>query len=385
MTERRAGLWTFIIDNSLLLIAGTITALVWANTGQTSYARFSQALHFAVNDIGMVFFFALATKEILESRLPGGALESAREAAVPLVAAIGGMAVPAGLYLLLSLAAGHGELARGWAIPCATDIAFSYLTIRFIFPKGHGAIPFLLLLAIADDALGLILLALFYPSAQVSVAAFAGWMIPALLAGAWLKRRRTRSFWPYVIVPGGLSWAAFFFGGLHPALALVPILVFMPHEGRDLGLFEPAEATLPDALNQFEHVWRVPVQIILLFFGLVNAGVTLGSAGPGTWVVLVALLVGKPLGIVLTSIGAVKAGLRTPGDLTVREILVIGVAAAVGFTVALFFATAAFPAGPVLEAVKLGALLSFVAAPLAIALSRVARPSRRRPPAADPC
>ena len=154
------------------------------------YERFSHALHFAVNDVGMVFFFALAVKEIIEATLPGGPLESPREALVPILAAAGGMIGPAGLYVIQVTAMGRPELMPGWAIPCATDIAFSYLTARFIFPRNHPAIPFLLLRAIADDALGLILLALFYPAAQVSLLTFAALMIPALGITIWLKRAK---------------------------------------------------------------------------------------------------------------------------------------------------------------------------------------------------
>src|ERR687898_940044 len=120
-----ARLWKFIIDNSLLLLAGALTALAWANVHHASYERFAHALHFVVNDVGMVFFFALATKEIFEATLPGGALASPREAAVPLLAAVGGMAAPATLYAILVTIEGRPELMQGWAIPCATDIAFS--------------------------------------------------------------------------------------------------------------------------------------------------------------------------------------------------------------------------------------------------------------------
>jgi NhaA family Na+:H+ antiporter len=376
MMVRLSALWAFIRDNSLLLIAGALAALVWANTAPASYARFAHALHFAVNDIGMVFFFALAVKEILEARLPGGPLESTRQAAVPLLAALGGMAIPAGLYLLQCFAIGRPELYRGWAIPTATDIAFSYLAARLIFPKGHPAIPFLLLLAIADDALGLILLAVFYPSAPLSIGWFLAFMIPALATGYWLNRRQTLSYWPYVLLSGGLSWAALFYGGFHPALALVPILPFMPHGARDFGLFADIEEYLSDTLNRFEHDWKSPVQVILLFFGLVNAGVTLGSVGQGSWIVLLALLIGKPLGITLTAFVAVRAGLRVPGRITYVDIFVVGIAAAVGFTVALFFATAAFPAGWLLDEVKMGALMSFVAAPLAVIAGRLLRVSQ---------
>ena len=152
---------TVVIERSLLLIAGTIAALAWANAAPASYAAFAHRVHFAVNDIAMVFFFALATKEIVEATHPGGALASWREAAVPLFAAAGGMLVPALMYTGAVALLAAPELHRGWAIPCATDIAFSYMTARLIFPPRHPAIPFLLLLAVADDALGLIILAIF--------------------------------------------------------------------------------------------------------------------------------------------------------------------------------------------------------------------------------
>ncbi len=378
--SRPARLWAVVIDNSLLLLAGAVSGLVWANVDLTSYTRFSHALRFAVNDIGMVFFFALAVKEIVEAMLPGGALESPREAAVPILSAAGGIIGPAGLYILQAVVFDRPELVTGWAIPCATDIAFSYLVARLIFPRNHPAIPFLLLLAIADDAIGLVLLALFFPAAHVSMLWFAALMIPALAASAWLRRRRTTSFWPYLTIGGGLSWAALFFGGIHPALAMVPVLPFMPHAQRDLGLFDERERDLPDTMNRFEHAWKIPVQFVLLLFGLVNAGVALSSLGDGSWMVFLALLLGKPLGIVLATFLSASIGLRIPGRLSYRDLTVMAVAAGIGFTVSLFFATAAFPPGPLLDEAKMGALLSFLAAPLAILLGRLL--GLRRPMAA---
>jgi NhaA family Na+:H+ antiporter len=378
MMDRFRALWALILQNSLLLAVGTVTGLVWANVAHPSYQRFAGTLHFAVNDVGMVFFFALAVKEIIEATLPGGALESPREAAVPIVAAAGGMIGPAVLYAIQATVIGRPELMPGWAIPCATDIAFSYLAARFIFPKNHPAIPFLLLLAIADDALGLILLALFYPVGRVSLTSFAALMLPAIAVTYLLRQRRITNFWPYLLVGGGLSWTALFFGGVHPALAMVPILPFMPHEKRDLGFFDPREHNLPDTMNRFERSWRTPVQVILFFFGLVNAGVTLSSVGSGSWIVFISLLFGKPIGIVGTTFVAVTLGLRAPGGLSYRHSVVMGVAAGIGFTVALFFATSAFPPGPVLDQAKMGALLSFFAAPVAIVLGRMIglRPDR---------
>ena len=363
------------LENSGLLVTGTALALVWANLARESYEHFAHAMEFAVNDIGMAFFFALAAKEVIEATAPGGALHSPRRAAVPLIAAVGGMAGPALLYLALVLAVNEPGLARGWAIPCATDIAFSYLVARLIFGAKHPGIPFLLLLAIADDALGLLILAVFYPSGALRPLEFAV-LLSAAMAIAWgLRKRGTRSFWPYIGVAGAVSWVAFYRGGLHPALALVPVLAFLPHAARDPGLFvEPKSAS--DPLNEFEHWWKLPVQFILFFFGLVNAGVEFSSVGVGTWTVLGAILAGKPIGIVAATAVGMALGLQRPVGVTWRDLTVLGMIAGIGFTVALFFATAAFPEGPFLEQAKMGALLSFAAAVLAGAGAFVMRCGR---------
>ena len=356
--HRAARFVAFILEHSLLLVGGALAGLLWANLALASYERFAGVLRFAINDVGMAFFFALAAKEVFEAMLPGGPLASWRRAAVPLIAAAGGMLVPAVIFLSLAHGLGAARLARGWAIPCATDIAFSYLIARFIFHARHPAIPFLLLLAIADDALGLIILALFYPTGEVRIAAFLAGLAVALVAAGLLRWQRVKSFWPYVIVAGGLSWAAFEIGGLHPALALVPIIPILPHGRRG------HEVTLEgdghrDALSRFEHWWKTPVEVILFFFGLVNAGVPISSIGPGTWFVLTALVAGKPIGIFLSSELSALARLHWPAGVTWRDMLVVGAVAGVGFTVALFFTTAAFPPGIELDETKMGALLSF--------------------------
>jgi NhaA family Na+:H+ antiporter len=365
MIRAALGVATVVLEHSLLLLVGTAVAVVWANVDWDSYEAVSHPLEFWVNDVGMVFFFALAAKEVFEATLPGGPLASPRRALSPLAAAVGGMTAPALIYLALALTRGPADLARGWAIPCATDIAFSAMVARLVFPAGHPAVPFLLLLAIADDALGLAILAVFYPSAPLSPVALVALMAPAVLVALWLRRRQTLSFWPYVIGPGALSWSALYLGGFHPALALVPIVPFMPHTAADLGLFDPREEHRTDTLNRFEHWWATPVQLVLLLFGFANAGVPFEQIGSGTYYVLAGLLLGKPLGIVAFTAAARLAGARLPPGLRFGDLLVVGVAASIGFTVALFFATAAFPAGPLLAEAKMGALLSLAAAPLA--------------------
>lgn len=348
------------MDNSGLLILGTAIALIWANVDRSSYLQLAHTLHFPINDIAMAFFFALAAKEVVEATAPGGALHSPRRAGLPLLAAVGGMLGPALIFLWMASAFDRPDLERGWAIPCATDIAFSYLAARIIFGAKHPAIPFLLLLAIADDALGLLIIAAFYPTGPLHLVEFGVLLSAAMLLAWWIRRRRVLDFWPYVIGAGALSWIAFYRGGFHPALALVPIMPFLPHASRDPGLFVNAPDE-HDTLNEFEHKWKRPVDVMLFFFGLVNAGVTLGNTGAGTWFVLTAILLGKPVGILMATAVAEFAGLHRPRHVTWRDLIVVGVIAGIGFTVALFFATAAFPYGRLLDETKMGALLSFSA------------------------
>ena len=361
------------------MIGGATAALAWANLDHESYEAFTHPLHFFVNDIAMAFFFGLATKEIVEATAPGGALHSMRRAAVPVLAAVGGMAGPALLYVMLSYAVDRPDIVRGWAIPCATDIAFSYLVARLVFPPTSPAIPFLLLLAIADDALGLILLATFYPSAPVQPGYFVV-IVGAACVGAFvLRARRTMTFWPYILGPGVISWWGFYLGGLHPALALVPVLPFLPHAKRDPGLFLDGAQPHDDPLTQFEHWWKLPVEFILFFFALTNAGVPVTSIGVVTWIVLGSLLAGKPMGIAMATWLAERAGLERPAGLHWSDLGIVGLMAGIGFTVALFFTTASFPPGVTLDQAKLGALLSVSAGAIAVAAARLLRIGRAAP------
>jgi len=385
--SRRRALVEYVIEHSLVLAVGSAIGLVWANTSDAGrYYRIAARLAFLVNDVGMVFFFALAAKEIVEATSPGGALHTWRRAALPAVAAVGGMIAPALIYVAYVNYSTQPVLMAGWAVPCATDIAFSYLVAKSIYRQHqHPAIPFLLLLAIADDALGLVILAIFYPVGELHLLVGSLLMATALIMSFGLRRAGVKSFWPYVILGGTLSWTALFYGGLHPALALVPIVPFLPHAARDLGLFVEAPAGTRDALSQFERVFKYPVQVVLFLFGLVNAGVRVGAVGAGTWAVLIAIVIGKPIGIGVSIALSVAAGLRLPAHLRWNDVVVVGLAAGIGFTVALFFAVAAFPPGPILEQLKLGALLSVGSAALAFGAAAIVRTGRfRASPAGRP-
>jgi NhaA family Na+:H+ antiporter len=374
-TSLRQATKTFV-NNSGLLMLGTLIALVWANLERGSYVRFAHSLHFVVNDIAMAFFFALAAKEVTEATAPGGALHSPRRAAMPLAAAVGGMLAPALIFVTLTIVLDRPNLERGWAIPTATDIAFSYLAARVIFGAKHPAIPFLLLLAIADDAIGLLIIAAFYPTGPLRLIDLTVLLGAGMLVAWWLQKRRVVSFWPYILVGGVLSWMGFYRGGVHPALALVPIIPFLPHAERDPGLFVEAPDA-HDTLDEFEHWFKQPVNVMLFFFGLVNAGVVFGNVGAGTWFVLLSIIIGKPAGILTTTAVGTLAGLRLPAHVTWRDMTVVGIIAGIGFTVALFFATAAFPYGRLLDETKMGALLSFGAFFIALGAARVLNVGRR--------
>ena len=120
----------------------------------------------------------------------------------------------------------------------------------------------------------------------------------------------------------------------------------MPHSATDLGLFDPREEHRTDTLNRFEHWWATPVQFVLLLFGFANAGVPFAQIGPGTYYVLAGLLLGKPLGICCSPARRASLARACRRDFACGDLLVVGVVASIGFTVSLFFATAAFPAGP---------------------------------------
>ena len=411
--------WNFVTNYSLLLILGALIALVWANIDAKSYHHFvefelihdfiighahydengiveyrSLTLHYLVNDVLMAFFFAIAAKEVWEAViLKNGSLRG-KKAATPLFATAGGMFGPIAVYLGLAAFLGsdtYEAVKNGWAIPTATDIAFSYLVGRLVFGAGHPAVRFLLLLAIADDAAGLIILAIFYPSGELAPS----WLLLSLFSAIgvyllfnWLPRRLDRgnqlrpkstwvreklSFWPYLIA-GALSWYGFQESGLHPALGLLPVVPTLPHADRAFGIFAEAEQYLTDLLNHCEHMLKHPVEVVLFFFGLMNAGVEFSAIAAPTWLVLLGLIVGKPFGILLFgwfAAGPMKLGL--PQGMRIIDLVVIGCVAAIGFTVSLFIATVAFEAGPVQDAAKMGALFSFFAAVISIIAGKLTR------------
>lgn len=369
---------------SVPLLAGVIVALLWANYAPESYHHFNHerligpiSFHFIVNDFFMVLFFGIAAAEITQSCLPGGELHPLRKAINPLLATVGGVVGPVLVYLILNAIVGDPSLRQGWGIPTATDIALAWLVASLVFGRRHPAISFLLLLAIADDAIGLAIIAIFYPDPTVPVAP--QWLVLVLSgigAATLLRRRNVQNYWPYIIIAGGLSWAGLFMAHLHPALALVFIVPFLPHPPRETKhIFEEDTHDL-SPLASFEHEWKVMVDFGLFMFGLTNAGVQLTSIGNATWLVLASLVIGKTGGIFFMGWIGQRLGYPLPSKVGMMELALVGLIAGIGLTVALFVAGEAFTDTAIQGAAKMGALLSAGCAIVAIIMGRLMKVRR---------
>jgi len=454
---------------SVPLVSGVIIALIWMNANETLYHDMSHglwfegelfgdvvpiSLHFIVNDIFMCFFFGLAIKEVTEAVLPGGSLSPISRAANPLMATVGGILGPIAAYVILvsvinaaggfdglmcaptapaddghhrllaaaAAAAPSGPmevcatstLIKGWGVPIATDISLAWMFALLIFGAGHPAINFLLLLAIVDDAIGMAIIAIFYQNPAKPVEPL--WLLLVLVAmivAGLLRILLTRinmQFWSiYVFVCGPLSWLGLYRAHVHPALALVFVVPFMPatharlkhsKTDRNLGAVNPAPAremvsgvveamavkrrstviidkvvqtlkSLEEApLHTFEHHLKLPVDFGMFFFGLANAGVSFTEFGHITLSVFIALLVGKTLGIAFFALFAKAIGFKLPTGVTVGDLFAIGALGGIGLTVALFMSNQAFTDLGLQSQAKIGAVLSVSSALLAWCLRR---------------
>jgi NhaA family Na+:H+ antiporter len=291
------------------------------------------------------------------------------------VASIGAVVVPAVLHVRAVAALDEPMLAIGWPVALATDVAMSYFVARIVFRR-HAAIAFLLLLAIASDALGFLAVALFNPTAVLHPIRGGVLLAAAIAVAMGLRRLKVKSFWPYLLGAGVLSWSAFYWSGVHPALALVPIMPFLPHAPRDPGFFVDAPPEAKDALNRFEIWWRYPAQIALFFFGLVNAGVPLGALEPGTWGLPIAVVAGKPIGVLVGAAAALAFGFHLPAGVGWKQLTLVGFLAAIGFSVGLFFCSALLPPGQVLSEMRMGVLVSLAGAPIAVMVAMLLRTGR---------
>ncbi len=382
----------FLQEFSIPLIVGVILALIWANTNIESYHAFFNTqltafkllgheitLHFLINDIFMVFFFGIAAVEITRAIIPGGSLYPISKAINPLYGTAGGVIGPVAVFFFLCYSwpmtdllerSSFSEVMNGWGIPAATDIALAWLVARVVFGK-HPAVSYLLLLAVADDAIGLAIIAIFYPAPNYSVEA--GYLILNLLAmliAFLLRKYHVQNFIPYIAIAGLLSWCGLILAHLHPALALVFIVPFMPTHKQSHSEVSKNKKE-QSALIDFEHTFKLFVDLGLFAFGLGNAGVLFSQTNSLTWIILFSLAIGKTLGITLFGILGDKMGFKLPQGMNYISLMIAGLIAGLGLTVALFIAGEAYNEPFLQNGAKMGALLSVLVAPIALLLGYI--------------
>ena len=340
--------------SGVVLGLATLAALVWANVDPSGYedlwttaVPLDLDLRHGVNDGLMTLFFFVVGLEI-KRELVDGDLRDRRTAALPVAAAVGGMVVPALIYL--AVAGGDG-----WAVPMATDIAFALAVLAVAGSRAPRELRlFLLTLAIVDDIGAIAVIAVFYADDLEPL-----WLLGAAAAiGAILLFRRLGvAYVAAYALPAALLWFCTFESGVHATIA-----------GVVLGLLTPAGAALvrlEDGLHPWSSFLVVPL------FALANAGVVLADVSPsGTvfWGVVLGLVVGKPLGILGASALALRLRVGAlQGSLTLRQLPGVAVIAGIGFTVALFVADLSFT-GDLLGQAKAAVLTASVVAAAAGAL-----------------
>jgi NhaA family Na+:H+ antiporter len=391
-------------SGGILLIVAAIVALVWANSplatgyddvfrvpltvGIGSFAM-TESIHFWINDGLMAVFFLLVGLEIKRELLVGE-LATPRRAVLPVVAAAGGAVLPALIFLLV--AGGAGEGARGWGIPMATDIAFALGVLALLGSRVPlGLRIFLTALAIADDLMAVLVIALFYSSGISTIALGAGGIVLlVLLAANRLGVRR-----PVVYAALGVAlWFAVLESGIHPTIAGVLLALTIPARTRlDAPAFvERARALLDDVAGQardgsnverhhaaiweleeateqaqapmlaIEHALQPWVSFLIVpLFALANAGVAIsGTLGdlvgdPVVLGVAAGLVVGKQIGITAAAWLVVRSGIAVlPEGVTWWHVYGAAWLGGIGFTMSLFIAELAYGASPALSLAKVG-------------------------------
>jgi len=416
-------------SSGILLLVVACLALAWANSPWAdSYHTlwhtplglrlgpwsFERDLHFWINDALMTVFFFLVGLEI-RREIHQGELSQLRRAALPLVAALGGMIAPALIYAAFN----HGHPSSvGWGIPMATDIAFAVGVLALLGKRVPPALRILLLaLAVIDDVGAILVIAVFY-SSDMALAGF-GVIALGLALLRVMQLFGVRSPLAYV-VPGALTWVGTYWAGVHPTLAgvvlglLTPVHAwygaerFFAHSQSSLERYHRQELAAPNLLAELDEVRRArreavsPVDglqhalhgwvayLIMPLFALANAGVPLGNAEFDAvgqrvfWGVALGLVVGKPLGIMALSAATNRLGVTAlPTGVGYRQTSLVGIVAGIGFTMSLFVAQLAFPTGALLETAKLAILCgSAAAALLSVLAGRVLLAARPDPRAA---
>jgi Na+:H+ antiporter, NhaA family len=358
----------------LLLVTAAAFAMIWANSsGAPSYEALlslpvsvqagalvlAKPLLLWINDGLMAIFFLLVGLEIKREALEGE-LSSLAKAALPMIAAVGGIIVPALVYAAIN--ASNPPALRGWAIPTATDIAFALGVLALLGDRVSSSLKlFLLALAIIDDLGAIMIIAAFYTSDL----AFGSLVLAgaALIALAILNRAGVTHLAPYTLL-GCFLWVCVLKSGVHATLAGVALAFAIPL--RVSGEGEPPLHRLEHAL----HPWVT--YAILPLFAFANAGVSLGGMSaqdllePVPLGIMLGLLVGKPIGVMVTSIAAVQLGAAALPDRT-RWGHLCGVASltGIGFTMSLFIGTLTFDTPEHLTRLRIGVLVGSLLSALA--------------------
>lgn len=373
--------------SGIILIVSALLAILLANSPLASlYSGFldtevqiriaSLDLHkpllLWINDGLMAIFFLLVGLEVKREMLEG-ALSSREQATFPAVAAIGGMLMPAVIYLLFNY---DDPITRnGWAIPAATDIAFALGVMALLGNRVPTSLKvFLLALAIIDDLGVILIIALFYTQ-QLTLSAL---LIAAVAVAVliWMNRRGVDRISLYLLV-GLVLWVAVLKSGVHATLAGVVVGFLIPNKG------VRHESPLQHLEHQL-HPWSA--YLILPLFAFANAGVSLSGVGladlasPLPLGIMLGLFVGKPVGIFLISLLAVRIGLaKLPPGVNFKQVFAVSVLCGIGFTMSMFIASLAFELAGVEYGVlsRLGILGgSTLAALVGYALLRSALPDR---------
>ena len=368
------------------LLAAAVVALIWANVAPDAYASFwatevaGHSLLSVVNDGLMTIFFLLIGLEV-KRELAIGELADRRAAVVPFAAALGGMLLPAGIFLLI---AGSTPAANGWGIPMATDVAFALAVLASLRSRVPASLwAFLLGVAVIDDIGAIIVIAVAY-SDGISGA----WLAAAVatLMAFWLLIRLGVRWVPLYVGLGIAAWAFTAMSGVHATIAGVAIGLMIP---ATLAGRTPEQAPLARTVHVL-HPWSS--FLVLPIFALANAGIVFAAGEFGTEGALAAslgvavgLLVGKSIGIPLGAWLAIRAGLgRMPTAATWAQVAGIGMVAGIGFTVSLFITDLAFDDAALQDAARIGVLAGSVVAAIAGATLLWAAARRRGAGDGDP-
>jgi NhaA family Na+:H+ antiporter len=290
-----------------------------------------------------IFFFVVGLE--IKRELVAGHLSSVKKAAMPFLAAVGGMAVPAGIYLLIA----GGQAPQGWAVPVATDIALAVGLLAMMGPSVTLALrSFLLALAVIDDIGAILIIAIVY-STGITFSWLAAALVTVLVI-VLLGRTSVTSFLIYILL-GLLLWYSLYRTGVHPTLAGVILGLLAPHKEMPHADFEDSDdgsvsyvEYLGAKLHPYSSLAIVPI------FAFANTGVVITSESISdaatsaiAWGIFIGLVIGKPLGVVVASYAASRAKVADlPESAEFSKMVATGSAAGIGFTVALFIADLAF-------------------------------------------